>query len=190
MINLARYRGFFGHFEALFPKVYRASASRGITRRKLKVETVGAFEASFVPSQAEFDRLDERFRLPGRVWKCLSKYDGRGFAVFQIAAGTKKRVHPLGLSFRPMYTDFLFFPTVHVHDESVPPKEQFDHTLYGQIPRGWRPPNQWERSQSKPETDRLPDFVLRSQPVFQKHLVGELPNQDHWLTSTGKILTD
>jgi hypothetical protein len=40
----------------------------GLTPKNLAVQQVGSFEASFVPTIADFARLDERFRLPAMVW--------------------------------------------------------------------------------------------------------------------------
>ena len=68
---------FFDDVSALFPQ-HRARARRASVlrlapqpRRMLVVHDVGDFEASFVPSLRDFDRLDARFRLPGEVWEAL-----------------------------------------------------------------------------------------------------------------------
>jgi len=53
----------------------------------LKVEQVGSFEASFVPTLADFQRLDPRFRLPDTVWQQLGRYAKYGFAIFQLKKG-------------------------------------------------------------------------------------------------------
>jgi hypothetical protein len=37
----------------------------------IEVKAVGSYEASFVPSLADFSRVDERFRLPPQVWEKL-----------------------------------------------------------------------------------------------------------------------
>src|SRR6267154_1917450 len=60
---------------------------------KLEVVQVGDFEASFVPTQNDFFRLDERFRLPRGAWKQLPAYESYGFAVFKLKPGALK-VHP------------------------------------------------------------------------------------------------
>jgi len=41
-------------------------------------------------------------------------------------------VHPMAFSFLRRDANELFFPTVHIHDGTVHPKADFDHTLYCQ----------------------------------------------------------
>jgi len=192
MINLARNRGFFGHLEGLFPKSRSASASASrANKATLKVETVGAFEASFVPTTDDFDRLDKRFRLSESVLGKLPQYEDWGFAVFQLAAGTGKRIHPFGLSFRPSYSGSLFFPTVHVHDGRVPYYGEFSHTLYAQLPTEWELPKKgWHASLDRKIPDQLPDFVYRSRTLLRAKLSGDLRNRDRWLSSSGEFLTE
>ncbi len=111
--------------------------SQGILRggrQKLEVVPVGDFVASFVPTRGDFSRLDERFRLPDRVWDALPRYADWGFAVFQLARERqgKQDVHPMAFTFRTREPAKLFFPTVHVHDGAVHSDAHFDHTLYAQ----------------------------------------------------------
>lgn len=109
----------------------------------LQVHSVGAYDASFVPTIADFQRLDPRFRLPEGVWEKLPGYADYGFAVFKLKPG-KAEVHPMAFSFPRAQADTLFFPTLHIHDGKVHRKETFDHTLYLQGPgadlarRGWQ----------------------------------------------------
>ena len=109
----------------------------------LPVVEVGSFEASFVPAIKDFDRLDARFRLPGGVWEKLPQYKEFGFAVFKLKKGEKK-VHPMAFEFPRADKDVLFFPTVHIHDGTVPTKATFDHTLYCQVAS--EPPVTWDES--------------------------------------------
>ncbi len=97
----------------------------------LKVQSVGSFEASFVPSPKDFTRLDARFRLPDGAWEKLPQYRDYGFAVFKLKQGNHS-VHPLAFLFPSRHPERLFFPTVHIHDGEVHEKEKFDHTLYFQ----------------------------------------------------------
>ena len=101
-------------------------------RPPLKVREVGAFDASFVPSLADFDRLDARFRLPDNVWAKLPQHADYGFAVFKLRETGKslKHVHPMAFEFLTRLTDTLFIPTVHVHDGQVHPQAWFDHIVY------------------------------------------------------------
>src|SRR4051812_24000484 len=68
---------FFHQLEELFP----VDVSRGFAlpsafapQALLAVHDVGDFEASFVPTRRDFDRLDPRFRLPSAVWDALPAY--------------------------------------------------------------------------------------------------------------------
>lgn len=97
----------------------------------LEVVNVGSFEASWVPSQDQFERLDPRFRISPRVWAELPHYSDYGFAVFKFRRGEQK-VHPMGLCFRTRHPDKLFYPTLHIHDGEIHPQEMFDHVLYAQ----------------------------------------------------------
>src|SRR5436305_14937280 len=80
-INLEKYPEFFLDLKKGFPPLPTAApASRGHSlsaggiKPKLEVVPVGSFEASFVPSIADFARLDERFRLPEGTWAALPQY--------------------------------------------------------------------------------------------------------------------
>ena len=96
----------------------------------LEVFEVGSYVASFVPTMADFNRLDSRFTLPEEVWGQIPGYENFGFAVFQLAAG-KLKPHPMAFEFQTD-KDGLFFPTIHIHDGEVHESEEFDHVLYMQ----------------------------------------------------------
>jgi hypothetical protein len=87
-ISLEAQPGFFREVEALFiplpPPTARVYLSAEKSRPMLVVHEVGAFVASFVPTRDDFDRLDERFRLPDGVWDTLGDYHDFGFAVFRL----------------------------------------------------------------------------------------------------------
>ena len=115
-IDLQGYPNFFADLEHGFPSVgdgasFGKSASPA-TAATLRVLEVGSFEASFVPTIADFSRLDERFRLPHNVWDKLPGYKTYGFAVFKLKPGAMT-VHPMAFSFPRQNTNTLFFPTVH-----------------------------------------------------------------------------
>lgn len=133
-IDMSDYTNFFDDLEKGFPRakslVDEVGADLSFSFSMLAVHDVGAFEASFVPTLADFERLDPRFRLPDRVWERLPQYRDFGFAVFKLRAGSAE-IHPMAFSY-PTSVEDLFFPTVHVHDGEVHELEQFDHTLYGQ----------------------------------------------------------
>lgn len=163
-LDLSGYDGFFQDLARGFPErlLYAKSRSlvpsRGPARPMLQVHSVGAFEASFVPSVGDFDRLDPRFRLPRETWASLPAYADYGFAVFKLRRkaglgglwqslrGKKQSFHPMALRFPRRDPSALFFPTVHIHDGKVYGQADFDHTLYCQLPAGWATPSDWERS--------------------------------------------
>lgn len=94
----------------------------------LKVFEVGNYIASFVPTLSDFDRLDDRFRLPEQTWSRLPGYKDFGFALFQLAAGSLKP-HPMAFEFETAHKS-IYFPTLHIHDGEIHNTEEFDHVLY------------------------------------------------------------
>lgn len=139
-INLKEYSTFFTDMERGFPQPLkkkslgsRSRAAGAVTDSKLKVVKVGSFEASFVPTRRDFGRLDKRFRLPDATWDLLPKYKNYGFVVFKFRKGAN-RPHPMAFRFPRADPRRLYFPTVHIHDGKVHPREKFDHVLYAQFP--------------------------------------------------------
>lgn len=70
-INLKGYSDFFADMERAFPAPRPLftfpnvkSAEVSVSAKVLAVQTVGDFVASFVPTVADFRRLDKRFALP------------------------------------------------------------------------------------------------------------------------------
>jgi hypothetical protein len=169
--------GFFGPMREAPP----ASLAYGAAA-PLKVHEVGAYEASYVPSIADFRRLDERFRLAEGVWEKLPQFHDYGFAVFKLRKG-EMEVHPMAFEFPTRHEDRLFFPTVHIHDGEVHAMEDFDHTLYCQVSRrGLFAMLKWDETAglaggfSKPE---LSGGLLREDAhVHRRVMVGRLRNQD------------
>jgi hypothetical protein len=111
------------------------------TPGNLSVQAVGDFVASFVPTLADFDKLDARFRLPAATWDKLPQYHDWGFVVFQLgenpanpasANGTARQIHPMAFRFRTDMDESLYFPTLHVQDGKFADRAEFDHTLYFQ----------------------------------------------------------
>jgi len=105
----------------------------------LKIEEVGDYEASYVPSMADFSRLDPRFRLPEEVWRKMPDYSDYGFAVFQLKIALTEEeqkvdnnIHPMAFEFPTRDPDRLFFPTVHVHDGDFHHQAGFYHKFYCQ----------------------------------------------------------
>lgn len=165
-ISLKEYPDFFKDMKQGFPDyppiprgaVGLAQPVPALARPKLQVHQVGDFEASYVPTMNDWDRLDERFRIPTGIFDAVPAYREFGFAVFKLKAtqqakpwfgflGGKpdtKTIHPMAFEFPRADPDNLFFPTVHVHDGKFHLTAEFDHTLYCQI-RGADLPG-WRRS--------------------------------------------
>ncbi len=134
-VDLSGYPGFFGDLEKAFPDPpsFGRSSSDPFAESepRIAVRRVGSFEASFVPSIADFSRLDPRFRLDEKIWNRLPRYEEFGFAVFKLRKGNQQ-VHPMAFRFQSALPGKLFFPTLHIHDGEVHETEEFDHTLYAQ----------------------------------------------------------
>ena len=191
-INLSGYPQFFEDMARCFPQ----SRSRSLSNQPvtagvidtLKVYRVGSFDASFIPTIQDIDRLDRRFRLPDSVWQDLPNYRNYGFAVFKFRSGEQK-VHPMALKFMVRNQARIFFPTVHIHNGLVEKEAKFDHTLYLQSSinscYGWR------KSISSPDKvmdidnvlkgDRTRGIIAKNEMLYQKRLSGYLGNQDTWV---------
>ena len=191
-INLERYPHLFDDLRNLFPGLVSggipiAAAPRGAAAPPLVVHDVGAFEASFVPTLADFARLDARFTLPPQTWAQLPAYADWGFAVFKLKgleARAKKQFHPMAFEFPTRKPDALFFPTVHVHDGQVHETAHFNHELYCQIPaaaagKGWFPATM----PLVPFVDvaRAENTLDPNQALYRRMMSGPAPNQDQWI---------
>ena len=182
-------------YSKLFNDLYDMMEFKSLTRGKglvggavaagvLAVQQVGSFEASFVPTIADFSRLDARFRLPADTWEHLPAYRSLGFAVFKLKAGDQK-IHPMAFSFPRANTDSLFFPTVHIHDGKVHEHADFDHVLFAQVgDRGGT--TDWFESPGyatgRIDLKRAAGIIADNQHLYCRMLKGKLPNQDTLLT--------
>jgi hypothetical protein len=157
-ISLEDYSHFFEHMKAGFAPDFDFCLDEAAVASppKLQVHEVGDFEASYVPTMDDWDRLDERFRIPSSIFDALPDYRDFGFAVFKLKVTGResekpatKTIHPMAFEFPRADPDRLFFPTVHVHDGQFHPTAEFDHTLYCQVkPSGlpaWKRPWAWLR---------------------------------------------
>lgn len=153
----------------------------GAYQNSLEVHQVGSFVASYVPSRADFARLDRRFRISDALFDAVPHYSDYGFAVFQLAPG-KLTIHPMAFTF-PTRDARLFFPTVHVHDGRVHAKAKFDHSLYYQHPNATEPHGSFGGDQVSPRNvgKTYMDLALRDRPVVRRELHATLPNEDIWV---------
>ncbi|MGH8082505.1 MAG: hypothetical protein ACREP7_18160 [Lysobacter sp.] len=185
-VDLSAHATFFDLLDHCFPMPVNRGPVPASAGSTLAVHRVGAFEASFVPSRADFARLDPRFRLDDAVWDRFPGYQGFGFAVFQLHAGDA-RVHPMALWFRSRDPNRLFFPTTHVHDGEVHATADYDHRLYAQ---GGIEAADWLRGGILPneafdpellESPAAHGLIDLSQPLLRRTLRGERPNADVWI---------
>jgi len=187
-INLEKYAELFDDLKNGFPVPKLKDDSRGPKpggiplSAPLPVVQVGSFVASFVPSIKDFDRLDKQFRLPDGVWGKLPQYKEFGFAVFKFKKpekkGSEQKVHPMAFDFPRADKDLLFFPTVHIHDGSVPAKAKFDHALFcqGEAPAGWE--ESPGHAVSFVKVKETQGIVEPSAHVYRKVMKGMFENKD------------
>jgi hypothetical protein len=189
-VDLSEYERFFDDMHLGFPEPRPRGAPLALADPPklgglgaLEVVEVGSFEASFVPTVKDFDRLDERFRLPKSTWDKLPRYRDYGFAVFQLKSENES-VHPMAFRFPTVKANSpLFFPTVHIHDGEVHAAADFDHTLYLQprdpaqmLPRGWEEsPQPASMFLEIEKTQKLVDGKLH---CYRRKLHGKLKNVD------------
>jgi hypothetical protein len=196
-LDLSGYPELFRHLSAGFPMAAslgsppRRGPAMGAVPR-LEVHQVGDFEASFVPAQKDFARLDERFRLPPDTWKKLPAYADWGFAVFKLRTSSKvgrffgrkekRDYHPMAFDFPRRDPSRLFFPTVHIHDGDVHATARFDHTLFLQAAGDRAIVDGWDASYAQAtffaSADRAKGILDGAGLVFRKLLVGEMANED------------
>lgn len=126
-INLEKDPGF-------FEQMLRPFVLRGSDQPPIAVQNVGSYEASFLPTRKDFERVDPRFRLPADFWEALPQYEDYGFVVFKLRgeANQAAHFHPMAFEFPRRDPRQLFFPTVHVHDGQVHDHADFDHYLFCQ----------------------------------------------------------
>lgn len=188
-VNLEKYPEFFADLKRGFPEdpvpKSVAAPSRGAlggTGAVLAVVEVGGFEASFVPAVADFARLDARFRIPATTWDRLPQYRDFGFAVFRLRKPERgeRKVHPMAFEFPRADRGVLFFPTVHIHDGTVPARARFDHALYCQLPRA--PMAGWQESPGLAGTfvtARLAEGLIDPDGhVYRRRMHGTFENRD------------
>jgi len=189
-INLEKYGNFFADLNKGFPvKPSRGKSPNSFglggvgSPPKLEVVEVGSFIASFVPSIADFARLDEKFRLPAGTWDKLPAYKDFGFAVFRLKSG-EKTIHPMAFEF-PRATRKIFFPTVHIHDGKVHDQAEFDHVLYLQTGDTDAATMQWEESPQLAEGFmKIADtagVVDGKQHVYRMKIEGKKQNRDTYV---------
>ena len=182
-INLEKYPALFDDLWDGFPVSTLTRGGKSVAAvmppQTLKVRKVGSYDASFVPTIADFSRLDARFRFPDDVWRRLPGYRDYGFAVFKLRR-SRGKVHPMAFSFPSATPQTLFFPTLHIHDGEIHAEAEFDHTLYcqggGINAKGWRESPRIAMQFVKAELTE--GLVLPNHHVYQRKMRGMLANGD------------
>lgn len=169
-MDLSAYPQFFADLANGFPKT-RGDAPAS----KISTQRVGSFDASFVPSRADFARLDARFRIDDAVWDELPEYHDYGFAVFKLRADART-VHPLALEFSTRNSELVFFPTVHIQNGRVEANSYFDHDLFCQHHVNWM--RSYENAQSFLQTKLTQGIVALDKRVEWLNVRGIHPNSD------------
>ncbi len=184
-INLEKYANFFADLRSGFPAPKdraEAKVEKQLAPAGLAIVDVGSFVASFVPAVKDFARLDKQFRLPDGVWEQLPQYKDFGFAVFKLKKSEKgeQKVHPMAFEFPRADKEILFFPTLHIHDGSVPAKAGFDHALFCQVTVD--APQNWDESPGLADTFvKIKDavgIVDGNAHVYRKLMKGSFENKD------------
>lgn len=187
-LALDKYEDFFAEVRKGWPEPQKGRGPVDISGAKsdpkLVVVEVGSFIGSFVPTQKDFERVDDKFKLPADVWAKLPQYKDWGFAVFQLKKG-EKAVHPMAFDFPRADAKKLFFPTVHIHDGKVEEKAGFDHTLYMQASAGENILD-WEESAQPAELfmtklDKAHGIIDGKDHLYRKTMKGKLKNDDVWV---------
>ncbi len=174
-VDLSAHAAMFVELSQLFVEPQRKGGISLFQRKPtLAVHTVGNFIASYVPTRADFARVDARFRMPDAAFDAVPAYADYGFAVFQLAAGDHA-IHPMGLAFPTRDPARLFFPTVHVHDGVARARAKFDHALYYQAST---PVD--SQSWDTPATDYV-GLVDRAARVARRTIRGRHANADTWI---------
>jgi hypothetical protein len=163
----------------------RSKDSRSPRAALLKVHTVGAFVASFIPSLADFARVDPRFRIPPGTLDVMPEYQDWGFAVFQLSATNgPEQVHPMAFQFPTRDPGRLFFPTIHIHDGALPERAHFAHQLYAQ---GLATRPSWQHHEAKLRESLRSSFLSPVNRLFdldrghsKRAIFGDHPNRDVW----------
>jgi hypothetical protein len=219
-ISLESYPAFFQDLRRGFPEPTplfsrgRMPPELAVAAAPLRMHDVGSFEASFVPRLDDFDRLDERFRIPRDIWNRLPTYSDYGFAVFKLkgsqsapAGGVYRRlfgrtspetrpdlqrVHPMAFEFPRRNPDVLYFPTVHIHDREVHSRAMFDHMLYCQPePAVEEYMEDWQTSAGPAgafvDVKQAGELIAADQPCRRRPLIGQLENKDTLIGKMGFV---
>jgi hypothetical protein len=187
-IDLSGYAQFFSDLNRGFTPPPSKSESNPRSVRPasapIVVQKVGAFDASYVPTIADFARVDARFRLSQQVWDQLPVYKDCGFAVFKLRQG-EQHYHAMAFSFARKSGGALFFPTIHIHDGKVHANADFDHMLYCQPGIAGLALKDWRESDGPAsryvKVSDTKEIVDGGRHCYRLPIKGRRPNRDTYV---------
>lgn len=171
-IDLSDYPEFFADIDKGFPYTRGGIPDSGSPRKRAKGASI---ESSFVPTQEALAQLDEKYRMMQELWNHLPEYNDFGFAVFKLSADAHT-VPPLAVEFTMRTPNLLYFPTVHIHDGTVPQEAPFDHDLFCQARAGWL--RSYDVAGSFIDIERAQGVVDGGERVSRMTVQGLHPNSD------------
>jgi hypothetical protein len=171
-IDLSGYPEFFADVEKGFPFTRGGVPETGAPRRRAQAVNI---DGSFAANQQALADLDASNRVSVDVWKELPEYADFGFAIFKISADAHT-IPPLALEFTMRTPNLLYFPTVHIHDGTVPQEAPFDHDLFCQARAGWL--RSYDVAGSFMDMERAQDVVDGGERVSRMTVQGLHPNSD------------
>jgi hypothetical protein len=191
-VDLSAHGNMFRELAALFPEpapLRKGGLSLPRLLPRLEVHAVGSFIASYVPTRADFERLDPRFRVPEVLFDAVPEYADYGFAVFQLAPGAST-VHPMAFTFPTRELERLYFPCVHLHDGTWHPTAKFDHALYYQHPKvvALGATNDGDPCSTVLPARDYGRLVDAAHPILRREIRGTELNADVWI-ATGRPST-
>ena len=187
-IDSRSYPGFFLDLQKPFVAHSKTRTGGGAAPQPLpilKVHRVGSFEASFVPSLDDFERLDPRFRLPRTVWDARYRW---GFAVFKLQDLWQTiTIEPMALSFPRRDRRAVLSRGARSRRHSDP-TAHYDHNLFFQHPsedaiacggQSRAPRRQLDMAAREIASPLNARGVLdENLPVLIARFAGEFPNRD------------
>lgn len=171
-IDLSGYPEFFEDIEKGFP--YTRSVAGG-ARRHAPQGQEAAYQTSFLPGLDEMANLDQANRIETDAWKQLPEYSDFGFAIFRLRADRRIN-HPLAVEFPVRNSNLLYFPTVHIRNNSVAEEANFDHDLYCQARAGWL--RSYDGAGSFMDMERAGGVIDPNERISRMTVQGLHPNSD------------
>lgn len=131
--DLQFYPKLFEDLQALIPKMRGGARSLGFKGPvgELKVQQVGSFKASVVPSVGELSQLSSMFNLNAKALAFVRRTYPKGYGFMVCQLDDNKTYHPFGYIHSREADGRLFVPTMHHHDDgSGRSHADWDHSIF------------------------------------------------------------